>query len=101
VMEGLASMQWMSRNKREFYPRGLHPGGNIHNTWVHIAGFNIAKKHANILPILGGRGVFWGRGWGVYKEKGLGGEDLGIGRGFNKRHLGQYLEKLGVFSNIL
>jgi len=37
--------------------------------WVHIERFNIAKKQANILPILGGRRVLGGRGWGVYKEK--------------------------------
>jgi len=48
---------------------------------------------------LGVRGFFLG-GRGVSKEKGFGGEGLGIGRGFNKRHLGQYLEKLGVLSNI-
>jgi len=44
------------------------PRGNIHNTWVHIERFNIAKKQANIFPVLGGRGFFGGgfimkKGW--------------------------------------
>jgi len=41
-----------------------------------------------------------GGGRGVSKEKGLGWDGLGIGRGFKKMCLGQYLEKLVVFSNI-
>jgi len=39
------------------YTRGLHPRGNIHSMSVHIGGFNIAKKQANILRILGEKGV--------------------------------------------
>jgi len=40
--------------------RGLHPGGNIHSTWVHILEFNNAKKWVNILPVLEGEGFRWG-----------------------------------------
>jgi len=50
-------------------PWGLGPRYNIHSTWVHIEGFNITKKNANIFPVLLGRGFMGGLG-GFLSKKG-------------------------------